>query len=92
MVKPERMHIVAELMENESQGATSFPRGPRGNVRYTDLQRAPFTWPHRCFVVCVSVCAFLLDMTMNCAKTSEPIEMPFGVWTRVVARIPPVER
>ena len=25
---------------------------------------------------------------MNCAKTSEPIEMPFGVWTRVVARIP----
>ena len=30
--------------------------------------------------MCVSVC--LLVTTMICAKTSEPIEMLFGVWTR----------
>ena len=31
--------------------------------------------------VCVCVC--LLDILMNCAKTIEPIEIPFGVCTRV---------
>jgi len=25
---------------------------------------------------------------MNCAKTAEPIEMPFGTWTRVGSRNP----
>jgi len=23
------------------------------------------------------------DTAVNCAKTAEPIEMPFGLWTRV---------
>jgi len=32
------------------------------------------------------LCVCLLDITMSCAKTSEPIEMPFGVWTRVGPR------
>jgi len=36
---------------------------------------------YRSAVVCVSVC--LLVSTMSCAKTAEPIEMPFGAWTRV---------
>ena len=26
------------------------------------------------------------DSTVSCAKTAEPIEMPFGVWTRVCSR------
>jgi len=30
--------------------------------------------------VCLSV--FLLVTTVSCAKTDEPIEMPFVVWTR----------
>ena len=33
--------------------------------------------------VCQSVCVFLLDVTMSCAKTAEPVEMPFGVCTEV---------
>ena len=28
----------------------------------------------------------LFDITTSCAKTAEPIEMPFGVWTRVGRR------
>jgi len=31
-----------------------------------------------------SVCLF--DIAMSCAKTDEPIEMPFGMWTRVSPR------
>ena len=34
-----------------------------------------------CLSVCVSV-FFLLGMSVSCAKTAEPIEMPFGMWTR----------
>ena len=41
----------------------------------------------------LSVC--LLDITISCAKTAEPIEMPSEVWTwvdlRVGARIPLVK-
>jgi len=33
--------------------------------------------------VCLSVCVFLLDVTMSCAKMAEPVEMPFGVCTEV---------
>jgi len=33
---------------------------------------------YRCSVVCVSVC--LLDITMSCAETDEPIDMPFVSW------------
>jgi len=33
-------------------------------------------------IVCVSVC--LLVSTMSCAKTAEPVMMPFAMWTRVV--------
>ena len=34
--------------------------------------------------VCVRVClsVFLLVTTVSCAKTDEPIEMSFGVWSR----------
>jgi len=35
--------------------------------------------------VCVSVC--LSDTTVSPTKTSEPIEMPFALWTRVGRRI-----
>jgi len=35
-------------------------------------------------VVCVSVCVF--GKTVSCAKTAEPIEMPFGRQTRVGQR------
>jgi len=34
-------------------------------------------------VVCVSLCACLLRITTSCAKTDEPIEMPFSAWNRV---------
>jgi len=34
--------------------------------------------------VCVCVC--LLDTTESLTKTAEPIEMPFGLWTRVDPR------
>jgi len=33
--------------------------------------------------LCISVCLSLLVTTMSLAKTAEPIEVPFGVWTRV---------
>ena len=33
-----------------------------------------------------SVCMCLLVTTVSCAKTAEPVEMPFGVWTRVGPR------
>ena len=39
---------------------------------------------YRCSVVCLSVS--LLDTTMSCAKTAEPIEMPFGLRTQVDPR------
>ena len=32
--------------------------------------------------VCVCVCVYVTEM--NPAKTAEPIEMPFGVWARMV--------
>jgi len=35
-------------------------------------------------IVCVFVC--LLVTTLSCAKAAEPIDMPFGVWTRVGPR------
>ena len=38
---------------------------------------------YRCFVVCVSC---LLEPTVSCGKTAEPIEMPPGVSTRVSPR------
>ena len=34
-----------------------------------------------CMSVCLSVC--LLDTITSCAKTAEPIDMPFAVRTRV---------
>jgi len=36
-----------------------------------------------CCVVYVSVSVWLSDILMSCAKTDEPIEMPFGIWSRV---------
>jgi len=48
-----------------------FPRTPVEDAAYC----------YRCSVVCVSVC--LLDITVSCAKTAEPIEMPFVLWARV---------
>ena len=45
---------------------------------------------HRCGLLlqmqrglCVN---YLLVKTISCAKTAEPIEMPFGIWTRVGQR------
>jgi len=37
-----------------------------------------------CLPVCLSVC--LLDVIMCCAKTAEPVEMVFGMWTRMDLR------
>jgi len=36
--------------------------------------------------VCTSVYLCLLDTTMNRAKTVEPIDLPFELWTRVGPR------
>jgi len=36
-----------------------------------------------CLSVYVSLYVYLLVTTVSCAKTAEPIEMPFGLWTRV---------
>jgi len=36
------------------------------------------------FSVCLSVC--LLDTTMSPSETAEPIEMSFGLWTRLGSR------
>jgi len=35
----------------------------------------------RSSVVCMSVCQSVT--IVSCAQTAEPIEMPFGLWTRV---------
>jgi len=37
-----------------------------------------------CVSQCLSVC--LLDITVSCAKTEEPIEIPFGLWIQVDPR------
>jgi len=37
---------------------------------------------YRCSEVCVYLCVDH-NSTICCAKTDEPIEMPFGMWTRV---------
>ena len=34
-------------------------------------------------------CVCLFVTTMSCAETAEPIEMPFGVWTRVSPNVGP---
>jgi len=36
---------------------------------------------YRCCVVCVSQC--LSDTTRSPTKTAEPIQLPFGMWTRI---------
>jgi len=36
---------------------------------------------YRCCVVCVSHCLF--DTTRSPIKTAEPIQLPFGMWTRI---------
>ena len=62
MVKPERMHIVAELMENESQGATSFPRGPRASWECPIHRLAKSTIYSAASVfrgLCVCMCIFV---------------------------------
>jgi len=33
------------------------------------------------WLVCVSACVHLLDVSMSCAKTSKPLQIPFGMWT-----------
>jgi len=38
---------------------------------------------YRCSVVCVSACVCLMDTTVSCANMAEPIEVLFGIWTRV---------
>ena len=40
---------------------------------------------YRRSVVCVYVCVCLLVTVVNCAKTTEAIETPFAMWTRVTA-------
>jgi len=35
------------------------------------------------------LCVCLFVTTMSCAETAEPIEMPFGVWTRVSPNVGP---
>ena len=35
------------------------------------------------------LCVCLFVTTMSCAETDEPIEMPFGVWTRVSPNVGP---
>jgi len=41
------------------------------------------------FLVCVCLCVAvsLFDITMSCAKMAEPIEMLFGMWTRMSPRV-----
>ena len=38
---------------------------------FTDVARS---------VICMSVCLSVLGKRVTCAKTAEPIEMPFGGW------------
>ena len=47
-----------------------------------------YRYRYRCSVVCVClcVCVCVLDITMNCAKRAEPIDMLFGMWTRMGPR------
>ena len=64
-----------------------------GRIAYTGCKNAACCY--RCSVVCVSVSVCLsvcvclclsvclLDTTVSPAKTDEPIEMLFGLWTRV---------
>jgi len=43
---------------------------------------------YRCSVVCLSVCLYvcLLFTSVNCDKMDEPMEVPFGLWTRGAQR------
>jgi len=54
-----------------------------GRIAYTGCKNAACCY--RCSVVCVCLClsVCLLDTTVSPAKTDEPIEMLFGLWTRV---------
>jgi len=49
-------------------------------------QAASHAWSAKARPVVIDVPWYELDMTMNCAKTAELIEMPIVTWTRVVAR------
>jgi len=60
-----------------------------GCIAWTKLKDAASCY--RCSVVRLCVCVCLLVTTMSCAKTSEPIEMPFVLWIRVDHRCTWVE-
>jgi len=53
-----------------------------GRIAYEQCIDAAYCY--ECSVVCVSV--FVMVITMSCADSVEPIEMSYGVWTRVGAR------
>ena len=40
----------------------------------------------RCSMVCLSVCVCVFDISVSPTKMVEPIEMPFGFWTRMGPR------
>jgi len=48
-------------------------------VYYCTMQDAAYCY--RCSMFAASVC--LLVTTVSCTKTAEPVDMPFGIWTRV---------
>jgi len=60
------------------KGAASHARSAKMQPIVTDVPRS----------VCLSASLPLspLDITVNCAKTGKPIEIQFGVWTRVGPR------
>ena len=59
-----------------------------GRIACRPTQCIDAAYCYRCNVVCVCVCVRLVTAvtTVSCAKTDEPIEMLFGVWTWVGLR------
>jgi len=57
-----------------------------GCIACTDCKDAAYCC--RRSVVCVRVCVCLLDRTVSRTKAAEPIEVPFGIRTRVVPKNP----
>jgi len=52
-----------------------------GRIACTECKDAAYCY-HR-GMVCLPTCVCLLDTTLNHTKTDEPIDVSFGLWTRV---------
>jgi len=70
---------ICEPHDHKSGGGLE-PLGPIGVYAY-----AIVTYMFRGMCV-VNACVCLLDSTLSCATTAEPIEIPFRTWTRVGPR------